>query len=268
MIFTLIILQVNAYSQLCDTSIYYSTKLGIVNNTNANKVETLKKINQNNYILLSYNYVNNNKTELRDSTFIILNNDSSLSMITFKTNGSIDSIIRNYKKTDSTFRIQDFKHGRMFREGFSNLITPLIKQGKWTFYSFNTGKRILESIYKNDIVVNNRSWDENGVEKISDVYGVVDIQPVYKNGQEQMVKYLRKSFKNSPLLSNNNSKVYVKIIIMGNGTIGTVEILKGINTACDEEIKKIVQSMPGTWSPAILNGKNVRSSLMLPISFQ
>jgi protein TonB len=52
-----------------------------------------------------------------------------------------------------------------------------------------------------------------------------------------------------------------------NGDIADVKVARGIGYGCDEEAMRVVRSMPN-WRPGKQNGKAVRVSYSLPITFE
>lgn len=60
--------------------------------------------------------------------------------------------------------------------------------------------------------------------------------------------------------------VVVSFIVEKDGSIGEVKGLKGIGGGCDEEVMRVVYSMPN-FSPGLKDGKPVRTELKLPVKF-
>ena len=62
-------------------------------------------------------------------------------------------------------------------------------------------------------------------------------------------------------------RVYVAFVVEKNGSIGKVEILRGIGGGCDEEAMRVIKMLP-KWKPGMQMGKAVRVRYKLPINFQ
>lgn len=62
-------------------------------------------------------------------------------------------------------------------------------------------------------------------------------------------------------------RVVVRMIISKEGEVTNAKVLKGIDTECDAEAIRIVESMP-LWHPAQLNGINVAYYFTIPILFR
>lgn len=105
--------------------------------------------------------------------------------------------------------------------------------------------------------------------KQTEAYEVIDpIEPMPKfpGDQDSLRTFIER---------NNNwrvgketivGKVFVGFVVEQDGSITNIEILKGLHKACDTEAKRIVSLMPN-WKPAEIQGKPIRSKMMLPITF-
>ncbi|MFT6880539.1 MAG: protein TonB, partial [Arcticibacterium sp.] len=58
-----------------------------------------------------------------------------------------------------------------------------------------------------------------------------------------------------------------KFVVEKDGSIGKIDILKGIGFGCDEEAMRVIKSMP-KWNPGRQNGKNVRVFFTMPVFYQ
>jgi TonB family protein len=61
-------------------------------------------------------------------------------------------------------------------------------------------------------------------------------------------------------------RVYLSFVIEPDGNISEVTIVRGVSQLLDREAKRIIKEMP-RWTPAVCNGKRMRSKIQLPISF-
>lgn len=66
--------------------------------------------------------------------------------------------------------------------------------------------------------------------------------------------------------NNEIGKVFVSFVVEKDGSIQDVKIEKGVTPALNEEALRVVRSMP-KWTPALKDGKEVRTVLTLPIVF-
>ncbi len=66
--------------------------------------------------------------------------------------------------------------------------------------------------------------------------------------------------------NNEIGKVFVSFVVEKDGSIQNVKVEKGVSSILDEEAMRVVRNMP-KWTPAMKDGKEVRTSLTLPIVF-
>lgn len=62
-------------------------------------------------------------------------------------------------------------------------------------------------------------------------------------------------------------RVYVKLVIEKNGSITNVEVEKSPHESLSKKAIRLVKSMP-LWNPGKLDGKYVRTSYKLPLTFR
>jgi len=62
-------------------------------------------------------------------------------------------------------------------------------------------------------------------------------------------------------------KVFVEFVVEKDGSLSNVKALKGIGYGCDEEVVRVVKSLP-SWKPGEKDGKIVRTTFVIPIVFQ
>lgn len=99
--------------------------------------------------------------------------------------------------------------------------------------------------------------------------GNVEVAPEYRGGQKALNMFLASRLK-YPIKAKENKtqgKVYVAFIIEKNGSLNDFRIVRGLGNGCDEEAIRVLKLSP-TWKPGYVNGSPVRTSYVLPISFQ
>lgn len=96
-----------------------------------------------------------------------------------------------------------------------------------------------------------------------------EIDPSFVGGINAMYKFLSKNLNYPPQASRANveGKVFVKFVVEKDGSIGQIEIMKGVGFGCDEEAVRVIKSMP-RWNPGKQNGQNVRVYYTMPIWFK
>jgi TonB family protein len=113
------------------------------------------------------------------------------------------------------------------------------------------------------------TWDDTLTKSNEPVYDVVKTMPEFKGGFDAMVNYLVTNIKYPEDAKKNNIQgtVFVSFIVMKNGKVEDVSILKGVNPDLDNEALRVVKGMPD-WNPGRNDdGKIVNVRFNLPIKF-
>nr|WP_237488121.1 energy transducer TonB [Hufsiella ginkgonis] len=105
-------------------------------------------------------------------------------------------------------------------------------------------------------------------QKIYDIGGV-EIPPEFPGGQKELVKFLNRNLKYPPQARSNNveGKVFTGFVVEKNGTLSDFKVLRGIGSGCDEEALRVIRMLPA-WKPAMVDGKPVRNSYVLSVTFK
>ncbi|MEI6454854.1 MAG: M56 family metallopeptidase [bacterium] len=100
------------------------------------------------------------------------------------------------------------------------------------------------------------------------VYTVVEKLPSFPGGGDACVKFIKKNIKypEEALKKDIRGTVYVTFVVMTDGTVSNVKILRGIGGGCDEEAIRVLKMMP-KWTPGEQKGKKVNVAFNLPIKF-
>ncbi len=113
--------------------------------------------------------------------------------------------------------------------------------------------------------------DTTGLKDTADkILTFVEIMPQFPGGQTAFTEYLQKNIK-YPKAEKRNGKdgtVYVKFIVMKDGSIDSVRVVKGVEGApgLSEEAVRVIKAMPN-WTPGTMNGRPVRVEMTLPLKF-
>ena len=62
-------------------------------------------------------------------------------------------------------------------------------------------------------------------------------------------------------------KVVVEFTVNADGTLSDFKVVKSVSPELDAEALRVIKAMPA-WSPAIVDGKTVACSYVLPVSFK
>jgi TonB family protein len=100
------------------------------------------------------------------------------------------------------------------------------------------------------------------------IFNTVEEMPEFVGGQAEMYGYLGKTIKypRAAERASVSGKVFLKFVVEADGSIGEVNLLKGIGFGCDEEAARVIKNMP-RWKPGKQNGKNVRVYYTMPIVY-
>ena len=101
------------------------------------------------------------------------------------------------------------------------------------------------------------------------VFTVVRTQPKFPGGTKALYQYIEDNMKYPAAArrANVSGKVFLTFVVLADGAITQVKILKGMGFGTDEEAIRIVSAMP-KWIPgAKADGEKVNVKYNLPISF-
>lgn len=96
----------------------------------------------------------------------------------------------------------------------------------------------------------------------------VDVPPSFPGGENAMMKFLKKNLKFTALAFDNgiSGKVYVSFVIDEKGKPVEISIMRSLGYGMDEEVVRVVGMMP-IWTPGRFHGREVKTALVLPVSF-
>lgn len=96
-----------------------------------------------------------------------------------------------------------------------------------------------------------------------------NVRPQFPGGNKALVDFLSKNIKYPESAKQNkvSGRVVVMFQVDVDGTISNVSIAQSLTPECDKEAKRVVSLMP-KWTPAIQNGKPIRSFYQIPIVFK
>jgi TonB family protein len=269
-IYTLLLLTFTTLSGFCetDTVIYYS-KLGKVIGSEINAIyyDQVKKMTDT--VSYSEKYIKKNGKWIHvEDDQKLLKITDSLYLVFGKVTSKTDTIYRYVKKITLGYLIKDFQNKILVSTGVSKLIIPLIKEGKWVNYYRSTHKIKSEEEYTDNQMTGNRRWKETTSEDIANVYSLSEVDPEFAGGHKQLVTYLSTNTQYPGKSKRHGEKgtVMVRFIVMEDGIIDGVEVIKGVTPELDAESIRVVKLMP-PWKPGSTDGKNVRVLLEVPFQF-
>ena len=97
----------------------------------------------------------------------------------------------------------------------------------------------------------------------------IDIAPEFPGGIDKLMEFLSRNIVYPMQAKENGIKgtVYVSFMVDKNGKVKEVKIAKGLYSACDAEVMRVVNLFP-SWKPGIYQGKNVNVVFSLPVKFE
>lgn len=101
------------------------------------------------------------------------------------------------------------------------------------------------------------------------VYRSVDEMPVFPGGEEAMMRYLAENVRYPEQAAKDSiqGRVIVQFVVKDDGTVGTVKVVRSVNSLLDAEAVRVVKSMP-KFIPGKINGIEVSVWYILPVAFK
>lgn len=107
-------------------------------------------------------------------------------------------------------------------------------------------------------------------EKVKDeIFVVVENQPEFPGGTDAMMKFLADNIK-YPVEAQKKGiqgRVVCSFVVMKDGSIEDVEVVRGVDPSLDAEAMRIIESMP-EWKPGTQRGQAVNVRFVLPVIFR
>ena len=111
--------------------------------------------------------------------------------------------------------------------------------------------------------------EEEDVAEEEEVFLVVEEDPEYPGGMDELYKFVGKNLQYPALAKENNitGRVYVSFVVEKDGSVSKVKVLKEIGGGCGNEAMRVVKMMP-KWKPGKQHGRAVRTQFTLPVMFE
>ena len=115
--------------------------------------------------------------------------------------------------------------------------------------------------------INQQSFSQQ--EENDTIMDIIEIMPEYPGGEEARMKFIVENIEYPEIAREQNVQgtVYVSFIVEKDGSLTNIKILRGIGSACDKEVIRIVNKMPN-WKAGTQRGKAVRVKFNMPVKFQ
>lgn len=101
------------------------------------------------------------------------------------------------------------------------------------------------------------------------VADAVDEQPEFPGGDNAMMRYINKErrYPREAYKAGIEGRVLCAFIVMPNGSINNIEVLRGVEESIDREAVRIIRNMPA-WKAGRISGTAVPVYCILPIPFR
>jgi len=101
------------------------------------------------------------------------------------------------------------------------------------------------------------------------IWAQVSNPPEFPGGLSALYNYLKSNLKypQEAREINLEGTVYASFVVWKDGSISNVNILRGIGAGCDQEVIRVIESMP-EWIPGNQNRKKVNAAFQMPVKFK
>ena len=108
----------------------------------------------------------------------------------------------------------------------------------------------------------------SGNSEEGEIFQVVEEQPMFPGGMEEMMKFLQQNIKypKEAQEQGKQGRVIVQFVVNKDGSITGDSVVRSVDPLLDAEALRVVRSMPN-WTPGKQKGKPVRVRFTLPVTF-
>lgn len=106
------------------------------------------------------------------------------------------------------------------------------------------------------------------VEDVDKPFVNVEQMPEFPGGPKEMMKFINNNL-HYPVIASEmgvSGTVIVQFVVGRDGKIGSIKVVRGIGSGCDEEAIRVLEKMPA-WNPGRQGGKAVLVYFTLPFRF-
>lgn len=98
---------------------------------------------------------------------------------------------------------------------------------------------------------------------------IVQVRPEFPGGDQALLEKIAENIQYPPVAIDNNiqGKVLLKFVVNADGTVGRIEIVKGVDQSLDQEAVRVIGSLPA-FKPGRQNGVAVPVWFMIPVNFR
>jgi len=148
--------------------------------------------------------------------------------------------------------------------GMEGEVAKGIPQGVWR-QKLNDSASI-ESTFNNGTLTSvNRVYK---YKSDSTIYSNADSLAKFKGGLNALYSYIGKHIRYPAAAREQNTqgRVVIGFVVEKDGYLSNFKVVRGIGNGCEQEVIRVLTASP-PWAPASINGKTVRLSYSVPVSF-
>jgi hypothetical protein len=177
-------------------------------------------------------------------------------------------IHRHYKEAPGgLYEFSEFIGKQEVRSGSASSLIPLHLEGKIREYYPNGQLKTL-GYYENNQLQSNQNWLSDGTEYYDNIFHSVDKEPEYSLGFGSFRNHILSGIEKSGYnILEVNEKIVLGWVILEDGTLAGAHKVSGKLELLPNIIIELIESLPGDWSPAILEGQAVRYYMTVPFNF-
>lgn len=111
------------------------------------------------------------------------------------------------------------------------------------------------------------SINEAGGGIVGEVYGSAEKNPQFPGGDKAMQEFIRQNLHYPEIarVQNITGVIHIYFVILIDGTIRDVKVVKGLQPDLDNEIVRVIRSMPA-WNPGMRGGVAINVRCIIPIT--
>lgn len=96
-----------------------------------------------------------------------------------------------------------------------------------------------------------------------------ELMPLFPGGEKELMAFITKNLKYPAIPAENGiqGRVVIRFVVSKTGDVTDVQIMKGLDPACDREAVRVVKTMP-RWIPGRQNGRAVAVYYTLPVTYR
>jgi TonB family protein len=206
--------------------------------------------------------------------------DDSLRIVSSRDSAAYSRCIE-YDSVEQHYIVKDYwKTGQLYRAGSFKSLVPEVRDGQF-IWLFTEGRPNKFGRYEMNQLLDWKVIDKKGKPVLSVVVTFngphgetlyepfqVDRKPSFPGGEKALKAYISKQLVCPPVMSIEpiDGTVLVYFVVMEDGSLSDIKVVKKIHPDLDKEAVRVVQSMP-RWEPGLVDGKPVAVPYVLPVRF-